>query len=335
MQAYELRSNAGLDDLVLTDLPEPNFGPDQVLIEMRAASLNYRDLMVLNGLYPESPPPLIPVSDGVGIVVAIGENVTRVKPGDRVAGVFDQNWICGNITEQRKSLGGQVNGVLAQRIVLHQDGVVHVPEYLTDEEAATLPCAAVTAWNALMVQNHLTPGMKVLVQGTGGVSLFAMQLARMAGADVIAISGSEHKLEQARRLGAEATINYQSAPDWDQAVLNLTDGKGVDIVVDVGGADSLPRAIKCVRHGGHVSLIGLASGVNADIFIPVLLFKQIRMQGVYVGNRDMFEAMNTALAAHKIKPVIDKSFSFKDAREAYRHLKSGTHVGKVCIRFDV
>lgn len=332
MRAFELRNTTGLDALVLTERKESHPGPEQVLIQMRAAALNYRDLLVVDGLYPDMQLPLVPLSDGVGSVVAVGENVTRVKPGDRVAGVFDQNWLSGEPPQNSLSLGGHLDGVLAEHVVLHQDGVVQVPAHLTDEEAATLPCAAVTAWNALMVQGELKPGATVLVQGTGGVSLFALQFARLAGARVIVISGSDEKLELAWRLGAEGVINYQRTPDWDKEVLDLTNGKGVDYVIEIGGSSTLSRSINAVRKGGQIDLIGLSTGMSAEVFIPSLLMKQIRLQGIYVGSRLAFEQMNEAIKVNNLKPVIDRVFPFEEVLESFRYMKKGGHAGKICIR---
>lgn len=334
MQVFELRNRIGLAALTMVERPQPQPGPGEVLIRMRAASLNYRDLLVLNGsLYPNAPVPLVPLSDGVGDVTAVGDAVTRVKPGDRVAGIFDQHWLSGLTPEKSSTLGGDADGVLAQYILLPQDGVVHVPQHLSDEEAATLPCAAVTAWSALMEQCDLRPGATVLVQGTGGVSLFALQFARLAGARVIAISSSDKKLEQARRLGADEGINYKHTPDWDGEVLRLTNGKGVDCVVEIGGADTLPRSLNAVRQGGQISFIGFLSGINTEMAIPPLLVKQIRIQGIYVGSRRAFEQMNSAIDLHKLRPVVDRQFPFEEAHEAFRYMENGGHVGKICIRF--
>ena len=335
MQAYELRDKTGLDALTLTERKDPVPGPEEVLIQMRAAALNYRDLLVMKGLYStEMRLPLIPVSDGVGNVIAVGEKVTRVKPGDRVAGIFDPNWLSGEAPGAPMGLGGPgMDGVLAQEVVLPQDGVVHVPEHLTDEEAATLPCAAVTAWSALMVRGTLKPGETVLVQGTGGVSLFALQFAHMAGARVIVTSSSDEKLERARHLGAGETINYQRTPDWDQEVLRLTGGKGVDHVVEVGGPATLARSLNAVRIGGQISQIGVLSGFSVEIPIYQILRKQIRIQGIAIGSRWAFEQMNNAIDLHKLKPVIDRVFPFEQAPEAFRYLEKGGHVGKICIRF--
>ncbi len=334
MRAFELRNKMALEALTLTDRQDPQPGPEQVLIEMRAASLNYRDLLVISGRYnPNLRLPLIPLSDGVGRVIAVGENVTRVQPGDRVAGIFVQNWLAGEAPRKALTLGANMDGVLAQYVVLHQEGVVRVPEHLTDEEAATLPCAAVTAWSALMVQGALKPGETVLVQGTGGVSLFALQFARLAGARVIATSSSDEKLERARRLGAAATLNYKRTPDWDKEVLKLTEGRGVDYVVEVGGAGTLARSLNAVRTGGQISLIGILAGPSAEITVLPILMKNVRVQGVFVGSRAAFEQMNAAIALHQLKPVIDRVFPFADAIEALRYMEKGNHVGKICIRF--
>jgi NADPH:quinone reductase-like Zn-dependent oxidoreductase len=302
---------------------------------MRAFSLNYRDLMVVKGLYnPKQRLPLVPLSDGVGQVVAVGEGVTRVKTGDRVAGIFMQKWLSGEITEDkaRSSLGAQAEGVLAEYTVLHEDGVVPVPEHLTDEEAATLPCAAVTAWHALITEGGIGPGDTVLILGTGGVSLFGLQFARLAGARVLATSSSDAKLQHVKQLGAADGINYKKTPDWDKAVRTLTGGLGVDHVVEVGGAGTLPQSLRAVRMGGRISLIGvLADGAGQVSPLPILM-KNVRVQGIYVGSREMFEAMNRAITLHQIRPVVDRVFGFREVREALRHLESGAHFGKICIR---
>lgn len=331
MLAYEIRNHNQTSALALVERDNPRPGPGQVAIEVKAVSLNYRDLMVLDGLYPDMPSPIIPLSDGVGVVTAVGDGVTRVKPGDRVAGLFDQNWLSGIPPAQTRSLGGESDGVLAQQILLHQDGVVQVPRHLTDEEAATLPCAAVTAWNALMAQGELRPGETVLIQGTGGVSLFALQFSQLAGAQAIVISGSDEKLELARRLGANQVLNYKQTPNWDEAILTLTENKGVDHVIEIGGPATLPRSVNAIRKGGQINLIGLATGMTATLGIPPILVKQIRMQGIYVGSRLVFEQMNSAIELHKLRPVVDRVFSFDDAIESYEYMRKGDHSGKICI----
>lgn len=336
MKVIEIQNTFGIDSLTLTEEPEPSPGAGQVLIKLRAASLNYRDLMMVKGQYnPKLPLPFIPLSDGVGEVVAIGEGVTRVKTGDHVAGIFFQKWLAGGLTakEAKSALGGDLPGLLAEYAVLHEDGVVHVPEHLTNEEAAALPCAAVTAWNALIASGGLKAGDTVLVQGTGGVSIFALQFAQLIGARVIATSSSDEKLERVRQLGASDTINYKQTPEWGKAVLELTDGNGVDYVVEVGGAGTLNQSLRAVRVGGQISLIGVLSGVGGDISTVSILMKNVRVQGIYVGSREMFEAMNRAIALHKLHPIVDRVFPFESAPEALRYMESGSHFGKVCIRF--
>ena len=334
MKAVELRA-FGLDALTLTERPEPKPGPGQVLLQMRAFSLNYRDLMVVKGTYnPKQRLPLVPLSDGVGKVVAIGDGVSRVKSGDRVAGIFMQKWLCGEIDEDkgRSSLGAQAEGVLAEYVVLQEEGVVQVPEHLTDEEAATLPCAAVTAWHALITEGGVKPGDTVLVLGTGGVSLFGLQFARLAGARVLATSSSNAKLERVQQLGASAGINYRENPEWDKAVRTLTGGVGVDHVVEVGGAGTLPQSLRAVRMGGRISLIGVLAGGSGQVSPLPILMKNVRVQGIYVGSREMFEAMNRAIALHKLRPVVDRVFAFEEIREALRTMESGGHFGKICLR---
>lgn len=336
MKAFEIQNKFGLDSLTLTERPDPSPGYGQVLIKLRAVSLNYRDLMVVKGLYnPKLPLPLIPLSDGVGEIVAVGEGVTRVNIGDRVAGIFFQKWVAGELTAEKanSALGGAIEGMLAEYVVLHEDGVVRVPEHLSDEEAATLPCAAVTAWNALFHSGNLKAGETVLVQGTGGVSIFALQFALLAGARVIATSSSDEKLERVRQLGATDTINYKQTPDWGKKVRELTAGDGVDYVVEVGGAGTLSESLRAVRHGGQISLIGVLTGGSGEINTASILMKNVRVQGIYVGSREMFEAMNSALALHKLHPICDRIFDFHQAPQALKYMETGSHFGKICIRF--
>jgi NADPH:quinone reductase-like Zn-dependent oxidoreductase len=336
MRVHEIRGTFGLDALTLVERPRPRPGPGQVLLKLRAAALNYRDLLVVKGLYnPRMPLPRIPVSDGVGEVVELGEGVTRVALGDRVAGLFMPAWQDGELTEAkaRSALGGAVDGLLAEFAVLPEDGVVAVPGHLSDEEAATLPCAAVTAWNALVTQGGIRPGQTVLVQGTGGVSLFALQFARLAGARVLATSGHDEKLQRALALGASDGLNYRATPDWDAWARERTGGLGVDHVVEVGGAGTLPRSLRAVRTGGTISLIGVLTGGAGEVNPMPILMKALRVQGLYVGSRAMFEAMNRAIALHGLRPVVDRVFPFEEARAALEHMESGSHFGKIAIRF--
>lgn len=336
MKAFEIQNKFGLDSLTLTERPDPKPSYGQVLIKLRSLSLNYRDLMVVKGLYnPKLPLPLIPFSDGVGEVVAVGEGVTRVNIGDRVAGIFFQKWLAGELTAEKaeSALGGAIEGMLAEYVVLHEDGVVRVPEHLTDEEAASLPCAAVTAWNALFTSGGLKAGDTVLIQGTGGVSIFALQFALLAGARVIATSSSDEKLERVLQLGASDGINYKQTPDWGKKVRELTAGDGVDYVVEVGGAGTLSESLRAVRYGGQISLIGVLTGGSAEINTASILMKNVKVQGIYVGSREMFEAMNCAIALHKLHPVCDRVFPFHEAPEALKYMETGSHFGKICIRF--
>jgi NADPH:quinone reductase-like Zn-dependent oxidoreductase len=334
MKAMRIHQLGGIDELRLEELPEPRPGPGQVRVRIRAASLNYRDLLVIKGLYSRNLPlPLVPLSDGAGEVVEVGPGVTRFVVGARVAGIFMQTWLEGAITEakSKSGLGGAIDGVAAEQIVLHEDGLVAVPEHLSFEEAATLPCAAVTAWNGLIEGGGLRAGETVLTLGTGGVSMFALQFARMAGARVLITSGGDAKLEKAKQLGASDGVNYKTTPEWDKRVRELTGGAGVDHVVEVGGAGTLPRSLRAVRMGGHVALIGVLAGGSECNPTPVLM-KAVRLQGVYVGSRAMFEAMNRAIAMYRMRPVIDRVFPFEEARAAYRHMESGAHFGKIVLR---
>ncbi len=333
MKTYELTGGFGIDKLVMAERAQPVPGHGQVLLKMRAWSLNYRDLMMVRGQYnPKLPLPFVTLSDGVGEVVGVGAGVTRVKPGDRVAGAFMQGWIDGgnDDAKSKSALGGAIPGLAAEHVVLDQNGLVHVPAHLTDEEAATLPCAAVTAWNALVPSGRIKAGDTVLVQGTGGVSLFALQFAKMFGARVIATSSSEAKLQKVRALGASDTINYKTTPNWGRAVRDLTGGVGVDHVVEVGGAGTLPQSMQAVRTGGFISLIGVLTGGQID---PIgLLMKNITLQGIFVGSRSMFEDMNRAIALHHMRPVIDRVFPFAHYPDALRHLESAAHFGKVVLK---
>jgi NADPH:quinone reductase-like Zn-dependent oxidoreductase len=337
MKAFEIQGQFGLDSLTLVERAEPAPATGQVLIKLRAASLNYRDLLMVKGLYnPRQRLPLIPVSDGVGEVVKAGEGVTRVKVGDRVAGNFSQKWVAGEPRKEKlsSSLGGPLDGMLSEYTLLHEEGVVRVPAHLTDEEAAALPCAAVTAWNSIISTGGMKAGDTLLVQGTGGVSIFALQFAKMIGAQVIITSSSDEKLERARALGASHTINYKTTPDWEKQVREITGGTGVDHIVEVGGAGTFPKSLRAIRIGGHISLLGNLSGNVADVSLTLILMQNVRVQGLLVGNREMFEAMNRAIELNQLRPVIDRVFEFEEAREAFEHLESGSHFGKICIRIE-
>jgi NADPH:quinone reductase-like Zn-dependent oxidoreductase len=340
MKVWEIQKNAaGSGAWTLTEqaLPIPSKG--QALIKMRAAALNYRDVLVTKNMYAggEQVAPIIPLSDGVGEVVSVGDSVARVKVGDRVAGAFMPGWIAGALTPAKAATalgGGTIDGVLAEYSVLDEDGLVIVPEHLTDEEAATLPCAAVTAWYALFIGGNLRAGDTVLLLGTGGVSLFALQFAKLAGARVLITSSSDEKLARAQRLGADETINYRKTPEWDQHVMKLTEGAGVDYVVEVGGPGTINRSLQAVRYGGVISLMGVLTGFANEVSTSDILHKNVRVQGVYVGSREMFEAMNRAIAFHQLRPIVDRVFPFHEAPQALAFLESGAHFGKVVVRIQ-
>lgn len=333
MRVYEI-TGAGIDAIKLTEraVPKPAFR--EVLVRVHATSLNYRDLVTAkNAAALQVKLPRIPLSDGAGEVVEVGSGVERVKVGDRVAAAFFQEWLSGppRPAYGRSALGGAIDGMLAEYVCLHENGLVRIPDYMAYEEAASLPCAAVTSWNALVSEGRLKSGDTVLVMGTGGVSIFALQFARMHGARVIATSSSDAKLKRLTEMGASDVINYKTTPEWDKRVLEITRGEGVDYVVEVGGIGTLEKSLRAVRVGGQVSLIGILAGGTGINPMPVL-FKSIRLQGIYVGSRDMFEDMNRAMEVNRIHPVIDRTFGFDQVHEAYRHLESGAHFGKVCIK---
>jgi NADPH:quinone reductase-like Zn-dependent oxidoreductase len=335
MKAMRIHQLGGPEGLALDELPDPSPGPGEVAVRVRATSLNYRDIMVLKGWYnPKMALPAVPLSDGAGEVAAVGPGVSRFKPGDRVAAAFMPGWIDGGPSEAkaRTALGAGGVGMLAETVVLPAEGLVEVPAHLSFEEAATLPCAAVTAWHALVTEGQVKAGDSVLVQGTGGVSIFALQFARLHGARVIATSSSDEKLGRAKELGASDGVNYKTTPDWDKAVRALTGGEGVDHVIEVGGAGTLSRSLRSVRTGGRVSLIGVLSGGASEVNILPVLMKNLRVQGIFVGSVEMFAAMNRAISLHGMRPVVDRVFPLDQAAEAYRHMESGSHFGKIVIR---
>ena len=333
MKAFQLRDTAGMTGLILrNDLEKPTPGPDEVLIQVRASSLNFRDFIVSHGEYPvEVKPDVIPLSDGAGDVVEVGKNVKTIRVGDRVAGCFFPDWISGPLTQEifMRSLGGPIDGMLAEYVSLPERAVIPFPPHLSYEEAATLPNAGVTAWHALVVTGRIQAGQTVLLLGTGGVCLFALQFAKLHSAIVIQTSSSDDKLERAKAMGADHLINYQNTPDWDREVLSLTGGRGADIVIEVGGPQTLERSLKAVRFGGIVTLIGLVSGFGKIDPLP-LMQRSISMYGINVGSADMFRAMNRAIDASHLRPVICRTFAFEHATYAYAHQQAG-HFGKTVI----
>jgi NADPH:quinone reductase-like Zn-dependent oxidoreductase len=334
MKAWQLTAPTGVDALELTDLAEPKPALGQVLVRVRAASLNYRDLMVTSGRYGAGVPlPLIPLSDGAGEIAAVGAGVTKWKIGDRVTGTFFQNWQAGPIRKEafETALGGSINGMLSEYVALSAEGIIGIPSHLSFEEAATLPCAALTAWHALVADGKISAGQTVLVLGTGGVSIFALQFAKMHGARVIVTSSSDAKLARAKVLGADETINYKTTPDWEKEVFRLTEKVGADHIVEVGGTDTFPKSLRALAMGGTISVIGGVSGFTSDVPLRDILGKSALIRGIFVGSRDMFAAMNRAISQHQLKPVIDRVFPFAEAQATYRYQESGVHFGKVLI----
>jgi len=337
MRAVEIRGAFGLDNLILAERPDPRPGHGEVLVRVRAASLNYRDLLTVRGQYnPKQKLPLIPCSDGAGEVVEVGEGVTRVRPGERVCANFAQRWISGEPTREklRSTLGGPLDGMLAELVVLPEEGLVRIPDHLTDAEAATLPCAGLTAWSTLVTEGGLTAGDSVLLQGTGGVSIFALQFAKLLGLRTIITSSSDEKLDRARNLGADETINYKQTPDWAARVKELTAGIGVDHVIDVGGAGTLKQSLVAVRIGGTVSIMGVLAGNSLELPLPLIFMQRVRIQGILVGSRDGFEAMNRAVALHHLLPVVDSVFPLEETRAALELMDRGGHFGKICIKIS-
>ena len=331
MRAWQI-SSFGVDSLEFVERPTPLPGPGEVLVGVRAISLNFRDLLTIKGLYnPKLRLPRIPCSDGAGEVLAVGEGVTAWKPGDRVAGIFMQNWLEGALTRVRSrgALGGDIDGMLAECVVLKETGLVGVPAHLSYQEAATLPCAAVTAWNAVAA-GDLKPGATVLIQGTGGVAIFALQFARLRGARVLGISSSHEKLERARGLGLDAGLNYRENPDWDRWVLEQTGGEGVDLVVEVGGAGTLQRSLKAIRIGGTVAQVGVLTSSDEPLSFATILHKMARIHGIYVGSRRDFVEMNRAISLAMLRPV-GEEFHWAQAREVLTRLEDGSHFGKLVL----
>lgn len=335
MKAWEVQDAWGIDHLTAVDRPTPKPGAGEIVVKMHAASLNYRDLLTIAGKGGTRNPPLIPFSDGAGEVAAVGEGVTRVKVGDRVCPLFFQTWFDGGPTAEKrtKPLGGPLPGVLQQEMLLSAEGVSKFPAHLSWTEAATLPCAGLTAWRALMVEGQLKKGDTVLVQGTGGVSIFALQFAKMHGASVIVTSSDDAKLARAKELGADHLINYRTTPDWGKAAVALTGGRGVDQVIEVGGKDTFNQSLEAARVGGSVLCIGLLSGASQQVLIPTLFGKNLRVIGLSVGSREMFEGMCADIEKAKLKPVIGQTWPFEKTPEALRQMQAATHFGKICIEY--
>ncbi len=333
MRAWEIVSGDGVDSLELAERETPTPGPGQVRVRMHANSINYRDLTTIEDPVSRKLPfPTVPNSDGAGVVTAVGEGV-GLSPGDRVTSCFFEDWTAGEISAaaMASALGGARQGVLAEEVILPEGGVIPTPAHLTDAEAATLPCAALTAWHALTLPRPITAGETVLLLGTGGVSVFAQQFCTMMGVRTIVTSASDEKLARMIALGAGETVNYRTNPDWDAAVLDLTGGKGADRVVEVGGPGTFDRSVNAVRVGGIIGLIGILTGAAGQASPTSIMRKSITIRGIYVGSRAMFADMNRAIAAHELKPVIDQGFAFEDARAAYHTMRAAGHFGKLVI----
>ena len=335
MKVWEIAENFGLQNLRLNEAPEPVPGHGQVKLRMLSASINYRDLVVVEGNYGRAiRPPVVPMSDGVGEVVALGPGVGRLKLGDRVCPTFFPDWTCGRprdaVMQMDRARGASRNGTLCQALVVDERAAVKVPDYLSNEEAATLPCAGVTAWNALTYGTPTLPGDTVLIQGTGGVSVFALQFAKMMGARVIVTSSSDDKIERARALGADDAVNYRTTPEWHQEVRRFLP-EGVDRIVEVGGADTVSRSIKCVRMGGVIAMIGVLSGARSAIDLPLVVMRFIRLEGITVGSTEHFEAMVKAMAQARLRPQIGAVLPFDRAPEAFEKIKAGGTFGKICV----
>lgn len=335
MKAYQITGTEGLSSLQQVELPSPKPSYGEVLLRLKAVSLNYRDYMNVCGIRGVTGPiPRIPCSDGAGEIIALGEGVTQWQVGDRVVVPFMPTWLDGGFSQYHSSqaLGGAIDGLLREEACLPANSLLSIPEHLSFEEAATLPCAAVTAWDALITRGNLQPGETVLVLGSGGVSVFALQFAKMAGARVLAISSQDDKATRLRELGASATHNYRNDPAWDDWVLSQTGGIGVDKVIEIGGPETLNRSIKATRFGGHIALIGVLTGTAGDVQTVGILRKGIRLDGVYVGSRAMFAQMLRAITQAGMHPIIDSTFDFDQAVAAFEHIASGRHFGKIVIR---
>lgn len=329
-------SAPGLDNLEVVERPDPEPGPGEVLVRVRAATLNYRDLLTVEGGYGrrQRTGNLIPVSDGAGEVVAVGDGVVRFRPGDRVVANFFQEWLSGEPDEEKlhSGLGGVLDGMACELRVLPEHGLCHTPAHLDDAEAAALPCAGLTAWSAVIDQGGAKPGDVVLTQGSGGVSVFALQFARLAGCEVIATSSSDAKLARLRDLGADHLINYAETPDWARPAREAAGGRGLDLVVEVGGAGTLEQSIKAVRPGGAIALIGVLSGANHEFRLPLVVTRKIRLEGVTCGSREQFEAMLRAIERSGLRPALDeKRFALDEVPAAMAHMREGRHFGKVVI----
>jgi NADPH:quinone reductase-like Zn-dependent oxidoreductase len=338
MRALNVSEPWGLDQIKLVEAPDPAPGPGQVLVRMRAVSLNYRDLLMVNGVYGRGPAttgPIVPFSDGCGVVEAVGEGVTRVQVGDRVATLFFQGWVSGPPTAEKlmTALGYPIPGAGREFGVFSQEGLSKVPDFLSDHQVATLPCAALTAWRALFVDASVKPGDSVVLQGTGGVSIFGLQFAHAAGCRTLITSSSDAKLQRAQALGADHLVNYREVPEWARAIREATGGRGADVILEVGGGGTIEQSVRAVRVGGHIAIIGVVAGAGGGFNPALLIGNSARVQGLSVGSRDMFEAMCEAIEQHRIQPVVDKVYPWTEAPAAFAAMASAEHFGKIVLEF--
>ena len=339
MRALNVAAPWGLDAIKVVELPDPKPGPGQVLVRMKAVSLNYRDLLMINGMYgrgaASTTDVITPFSDGCGVVEAVGEGVTRFKAGDRVATLFFQGWVSGPPTLEKvmTALGFPIPGAGAELQTFSEQGLSKVPEFLSDQEVATLPCAALTAWRGLFVDARLEPGDTVVLQGTGGVSIFGLQFAHAAGLRTLITSSSDEKLARAKDLGADHIANYRTTPAWSGPVREATQGRGADFIMEVGGGGTIQESMKAVRIGGHIAVIGVVAGAGEPFNPASLIGNSAKLQGLSVGSRDMFEAMCRMIDLKKIFPVVDKVFPFTEARSAFAAMAAGEHFGKIVLEF--
>jgi NADPH:quinone reductase-like Zn-dependent oxidoreductase len=338
MRALSVAEPWGLDQIQVIDAPDPTPGPGEVLVRMRAVSLNYRDLLMVQGMYARGGATggaITPFSDGCGVIEAVGAGVTRVQPGDRVATMFFQNWISGPPTLEKltSSLGSPIPGAGRELAVFSQQGVSKIPAFLTDQQVATLPCAALTAWRAIFEDADLRPGDTVALQGTGGVSIFGLQLAHAAGLRTLITSSSDEKLARAQAMGADHLVNYRQDPGWSKAVRAATGGVGADLVIEVGGGGTIEQTMKAIKIGGHVAIVGVVAGLGGGFNTAALIGNSAKLQGLSVGSRDMFEAMCRLIELHRIQPVVDKLFPWTEAAAAFRAMQGGEHFGKIVLEF--
>ena len=339
MRALNVTAPWGLDAIQVAEMPDPVAGPGQVLVRMKAVSLNYRDLLMVNGMYGRgsagTKDVITPFSDGCGVIEAVGAGVTRFAAGDRVATLFFQNWTSGppNLEKLMSALGFPIPGAGAELQVFGQDGVSKVPEFLTDQQVATLPCAALTAWRGLFEDARLEPGDTVVLQGTGGVSIFGLQFAHAAGLRTVITSSSDEKLARAKALGADHLVNYKTTPAWSGPVREATAGRGADFIMEVGGGGTIQESMKAIRIGGHIAIIGVVAGAGDPFNPAALIGNSAKLQGLSVGSRDMFEAMCRAIELHKIAPVVDKVFPWTEAKAAFSAMAGGEHFGKIVLQF--